>query len=159
MKIIKKKSIQNIKKLAFIFILPLIFFSRAFAENTTSIVNEKPQPIDPQSKIQDPNILAEEYFNIGRSLYKLGKYEEAIKSYDLAIKYKSDYAESYLEKGIVLVNLGKHKEAKENFNLALKYKPNLIEEYEAIIKALRKLGNDLMADEFEEKLKIMQDNL
>ncbi|KJV76842.1 tetratricopeptide repeat family protein [Rickettsia hoogstraalii str. RCCE3] len=99
------------------------------------------------------------YLEKGVSFKKLGKYEEAIKSYDLAIKYKSDYAESYLEKGIVLVNLGKHKEAKENFNLALKYKPNLIEEYEAIIKALRKLGNDLMADEFEEKLKIMQDNL
>ncbi len=53
----------------------------------------------------------------------------------------------------------KHKEAKENFHLALKYKPNLMTEYEAIIKALRQLGNDLMANEFEEKLKIMQDNL
>ncbi|EER21220.1 putative O-linked N-acetylglucosamine transferase, SPINDLY family [Rickettsia tamurae subsp. buchneri] len=90
---------------------------------------------------------------------KLGKYQEAIHSYDLAIKHKSDYAESYLEKGIVLVNLGKHKEAKENFNLAFKYKPNLITEYEAIIKALRTVGNNLMANEFEEKLQILKNNL
>ncbi len=55
--------------------------------------------------------------------------------------------------------MGKHKEAKENFNLALKYKPNLIEEYERAIKGLRKLGNDLMANEFEEKLKILKNNL
>lgn len=55
--------------------------------------------------------------------------------------------------------MGKHQEAKENFNLALKYKPNLIEEYTAIIKALRQLSNDLMADEFEEKLKILKNNL
>lgn len=55
--------------------------------------------------------------------------------------------------------MGKEKEAKVNFHLALKYKPNLMTEYTEIIKALRKLGNDLMADEFEEKLKIMQDNL
>ena len=55
---------QNIKKLAFIFILPLIFSKIILAENTTSIVNEKPQQMDQQGHIQDPNILAEEYFNI-----------------------------------------------------------------------------------------------
>ncbi len=32
-------------------------------------------------------------------------------------------------------------------------------EYREIIKALRQLGNNLMANEFEKKLKIMQDNL
>ncbi|ABV73478.1 Tetratricopeptide repeat-containing protein [Rickettsia canadensis str. McKiel] len=66
---------------------------------------------------------------------------------------------SYLEKAITVVNLNKHKEAKENFNLALKYKPNLIVEYEAIINALRKLGNNLRANEFEEKLKILKNYL
>ncbi|MFV9897641.1 tetratricopeptide repeat protein [Rickettsia conorii] len=90
---------------------------------------------------------------------KLGKYQDAIKSYDLAIKYKSDYAESYLEKGIALISMGKEKAAKANFHLALKYKPDLIVEYEAIINALRKLGNNLMADEFAEKIKILKDNL
>ncbi|MCZ6884722.1 MAG: tetratricopeptide repeat protein, partial [Rickettsia endosymbiont of Ixodes ricinus] len=66
-----------------------------------SIVNEKPQPIDPQSKIQDPNILAEEYFNIGRSLYKLGQYEEAIEQYDLALQYNPKYPEAYYNKGLL----------------------------------------------------------
>nr|WP_231259274.1 tetratricopeptide repeat protein [Rickettsia canadensis] len=29
---------------------------------------------------------------MGKSLYKLGKYEEAIRNLNLAIKYKQDYA-------------------------------------------------------------------
>ncbi|WP_250311969.1 hypothetical protein [Rickettsia endosymbiont of Oedothorax gibbosus] len=87
------------------------------------------------------------------------KHQKAIENYNLAIKYKADFAESYLEKGISLSNLRKHQEAKENLALALKYKPNLIEEYEKIIIGLRQLGNNRMADEFEQKLKILKDNL
>lgn len=86
-------------------------------------------------------------------------YEGAIKNYDLAIQYQSDYAENYLAKRIALLRLENKKEAKENFNLALKYRPNIIEEYEKIIKGLRKLGNSRMADYLEEKLQILKNNL
>nr|WP_017442926.1 hypothetical protein [Rickettsia gravesii] len=57
------------------------------------------------------------------------------------------------------MHLNKHKEAQENFNLALKYKPNLIIKYEAIINALRKLGNNLMADYLKGKLQILKHHL
>ncbi|KJV62592.1 putative tetratricopeptide repeat-containing protein [Rickettsia amblyommatis str. Darkwater] len=57
------------------------------------------------------------------------------------------------------MHLNKHKEAKENFHLAIKYKLNLITEYEAIIHALRKLSNNLIANEFEEKLQILKNNI
>ncbi|EER21723.1 MULTISPECIES: tetratricopeptide repeat protein [spotted fever group] len=114
---------KNFKKLALIFILPLIYNNIVLAKDLTNLSNK--QQIDQQSTIQDPNILAEEYFNVGQSLYKLGKYQEAIKNYDLAIKYK----------------------------------PNLITEYEAIIKALKIIGNNLMADYLEEKLQILKNNI
>ncbi|HJD58998.1 MAG TPA: hypothetical protein LFV92_07665, partial [Rickettsia endosymbiont of Ceroptres masudai] len=99
------------------------------------------------------------YLEKGIALRKLGKYQEEINSCDLAINCQADYAESYLEKAINLVHLNKHTEAKENFDLALKYKPNLIVEYESIINALRKLSNNLMASEFEEKLTILKNYL
>ncbi|ABV73479.1 Tetratricopeptide repeat-containing protein [Rickettsia canadensis str. McKiel] len=57
MKIIEKQFMQNIKKSAVLFILPLMFFNIASAANSTNSVNKQPQ-IDPQSKIQDPNIFS-----------------------------------------------------------------------------------------------------
>ena len=99
------------------------------------------------------------YYNKGIVLSKIGKYQEAIKNYNLAIKHNPNIAESYLEKGITLFKLRKFKEAKENFNLALKYNSNLITGYEKGIKLLRKLDNNIMADDFEEKLRILKDNL
>ncbi|WP_103896963.1 tetratricopeptide repeat protein [Rickettsia fournieri] len=76
---------NNIKKLALIFTLPLISFHVVLAQSSTKPINTQ-QQIAQQSTIQDPNILAEEYFNIGKSLYKLGKYEEAIKNFDLVLQ-------------------------------------------------------------------------
>lgn len=106
----------------------------------------------------DPSYIGS-YLEKGIALRKLGKYKEAINLYDLAIKYKPDYAEIYLEKVITFISMQQQKAAKENFNLALKYKPNLITEYEAIIKALRTIGNNLMADYLEEKLQILKNNI
>ncbi|KJW01974.1 TPR repeat family protein [Rickettsia argasii T170-B] len=97
MKIIEKKFMKNIEKLALIFILPLIFCNVVLAEDYTNSTNTN-QQIDQHIQIQDPNILAEEYFNIGRAFYKLGKYEEAMNNFDLAIKYNSSFAEAYNKK-------------------------------------------------------------
>ncbi|WP_375318661.1 tetratricopeptide repeat protein [Candidatus Tisiphia endosymbiont of Oplodontha viridula] len=87
------------------------------------------------------------------------RFQDAIENYNLAIKYDPNYVQAYYNKGMTLEKLGKHQEAKKNFNLAVKYKPNLIEEYEKIIIGLRKLGNNRIADAFEQKLKILKDNL
>ncbi|WP_458693591.1 tetratricopeptide repeat protein [Rickettsia hoogstraalii] len=95
---------KNIKKLVLIFILPLIYNNIVLAKDLTNFSNK--QQIVQHNTVQDPNILAEEYFNIGESFYKLGKYQEAIKNYDLAIKYKPEYANAYNNKGIVLDDLG-----------------------------------------------------
>nr|WP_045913567.1 hypothetical protein [Orientia tsutsugamushi] len=79
-----------------------------------------------------------------------------IENFDIAIKYKPNFAENYLEKGISLVSLGQYSKAKENFNLAIKYMPNLIEEYELTIKRLTEFENFTIAKDYEQKLQILK---
>lgn len=64
------------------------------------------------------------YHNRGFALRKLGKDEEAIKSYDKAIKLNPNYPEVYNNKGYVLYKLGRYEEAISNFNKALELNPN-----------------------------------
>lgn len=120
---------QNIKKLVILSILPLILFNIVVSEGSNNSINKKLQPIDLQNKMQDPNSLAEEYFNIGKSLYKLGKYEEAIKNYNLAIKYKPDCAKFYNSKGITLNTLKQYQEAIDNYDLTIRYDSSFAEAY------------------------------
>ncbi|MDJ1257659.1 MAG: tetratricopeptide repeat protein [Candidatus Midichloria sp.] len=105
-------------------------------------VETKQQQTDQDSKIQDPNILAEEYFNIGRSLYKLGKYEDAIKNDNLAIKCKPKFADAYnYYKGIILSKLGRYQEAIQNYDLAIRYDLRFAEAYNNKGNSLNKLVN------------------
>ncbi|WP_371219342.1 tetratricopeptide repeat protein [Orientia tsutsugamushi] len=53
-------------------------------------------------------MLADKYFNKGNSFLKLGKYQKAIKNYDVAIKCNPDCIEAYINKGIALKELGQY---------------------------------------------------
>jgi tetratricopeptide (TPR) repeat protein len=55
----------------------------------------------------------------GRCLTKLDKYEEAINSYDKAIKHYENCTEAYYFKGLTHIKLNKNDEACSNFHLAL----------------------------------------
>ena len=57
-------------------------------------------------------------YNRGISLANLGKYKEAIASYDNALKLNPDDAQTIYEKAISLNNLGKHKDAEKLLNKA-----------------------------------------
>jgi len=57
-------------------------------------------------------------YNKAAVLTDLGKFEEAIESYDLAIKYKPDFAAAYSNKGGAFKKLGKIKEAEKAFHKA-----------------------------------------
>ncbi|WP_371222235.1 tetratricopeptide repeat protein [Orientia tsutsugamushi] len=92
----------------------------------------------------------------GMVFEKLGKHQKAIENYNIAIKYKPNFAENYLEKEISLVSLGQYSKAKENFNLAIKYMPNPIEEYELTIKKLTEFENFTIAKDYEQKLQILK---
>lgn len=79
----------------------------------------------------------EAHYEKGRALHQLGKYKEAIDSFDKTIKYKhlikgfyslspKEYSDiilnqSYYEKAECLRALGKLEEALENFDLAIKH--------------------------------------
>ena len=48
----------------------------------------------------------------------IGRYEEAILSFEEATKIKPDYASAWYNKGISLANLGRGEDAKEYFEKA-----------------------------------------
>jgi tetratricopeptide (TPR) repeat protein len=58
----------------------------------------------------------------GISLGNLGRYEEAITKYDLALQSKSDDYESCYNRGVLLSKLGKYKEAIESYSCVRKIK-------------------------------------
>nr|WP_232489024.1 tetratricopeptide repeat protein [Orientia tsutsugamushi] len=68
-------------------------------------------------------MLAEKLFNVGISFFELNKYQEAMKNFDLAIKYKPNHVKAYYNKEVCLYELGQFQEVIENFDLAIKYNP------------------------------------
>ncbi|MEH2147081.1 TPR end-of-group domain-containing protein, partial [Nostoc sp.] len=55
---------------------------------------------------------------------KLGRNEEAIGSYDQALKFKLDYHQAWYNRGIALRKLGRNEEALASYDQALKIKPD-----------------------------------
>ncbi|MEH2255451.1 tetratricopeptide repeat protein, partial [Nostoc sp.] len=53
-----------------------------------------------------------------------GRTEEAIASYDQALKFKPDYNDAWNNRGIALRNLGRTEEAIASYDQALKFKPD-----------------------------------
>ncbi|MEQ8189956.1 MAG: tetratricopeptide repeat protein [Candidatus Eremiobacterota bacterium] len=62
--------------------------------------------------------------NKGNALYKLKKYEEAIKCYDKALEIDPDYAYAWFNKGNALNRLEKDEEAIKCYDKALEIDPN-----------------------------------
>ena len=60
------------------------------------------------------------------ALGKLGRYEEAIKSYDEALKIDPKDAQAWNNKGVALGNLGRYGEAVTCFERALEIAPGLV---------------------------------
>jgi tetratricopeptide (TPR) repeat protein len=60
----------------------------------------------------------------GICLRHLGRYEEAIISYDRAIEFKPNKDETWYNRGIALHNLGKYEKAILSYDLAIELKPN-----------------------------------
>ena len=70
-----------------------------------------------------------------------GKFEEALKVCDLAIKHKSDFAAVYYNKGITLEDLGRFEEAVKAYDLAIKYKPDFTQAINNKNKILKNKAN------------------
>lgn len=67
---------------------------------------------------------AEQYFNNGIDFADLGRYAEAVASYDKAIAINPDYAGVWNYRGIALGKLGRHAEAVASFDKAIDFNPN-----------------------------------
>ncbi|HJD64259.1 MAG TPA: tetratricopeptide repeat protein [Rickettsia endosymbiont of Sericostoma sp.] len=62
----------------------------------------------------------------GYNLAEEGKLEEAIKEYDLAIKYQPENPVNYYNKAIALAGLNKWQEAIKEYDLAIKHQPEIV---------------------------------
>ncbi len=71
----------------------------------------------------------EAYYRLGNTRRKLGKLEEAIKSYDRSIQLDPNAAEVYVNRGIVKAGLGMLEESIEDFNKAIELDPELSQAY------------------------------
>ena len=73
--------------------------------------NNKAIEINPQNSI--------DWYSKGRTLYKLNKYDEAIKAYEKAIELNPQDSKSWNNKGIALYNLNKYDEAIKAYDKAI----------------------------------------
>jgi len=64
------------------------------------------------------------FFSVGNGLYQLGRYEEAIASYDKAIEFKPDYHQAWNNRGVALWNLERFEEAIASYDKAIEFKPD-----------------------------------
>jgi tetratricopeptide (TPR) repeat protein len=92
-----------------------------FLDNSTqSKVEFSPSIPEPVINLDD----AEKWFENGNSLYFEGRYQEAIASYDHALKFKPDDHYAWIMRGIALKDLGRNEEAITSYDNALKIKPD-----------------------------------
>lgn len=83
---------------------------------------------------------AEIWNNKGVKLEKAGKYAEAIKAYDQAIKLNPKYIEAWNNKGVALFNLGRYEVSIRVYEQAIKLDPNDADVWYNKGVALEKLG-------------------
>jgi hypothetical protein len=69
------------------------------------------------------------FFNRANALQALGRLDEAIASYDQAIRIKPDFAEAYANRGVALVALTRLPEASASFDNAIAIKADYAEAY------------------------------
>ncbi|MEN8263471.1 MAG: tetratricopeptide repeat protein [Nitrospirota bacterium] len=95
---------------------------------------EEPDPVEDDNEFQQVEVIveeedAEDYYNLGVTLEKTGRYEEAAKAYRQAILMRPDYTEAYYNLGISLDDAGKYVEAIEAYKQVVKLKPDYEDTY------------------------------
>ncbi|MEH2372102.1 TPR end-of-group domain-containing protein [Nostoc sp.] len=94
----------------------------------------------------------------GIALGKLGRNEEAIASYDQALKFKPDLHEAWCNRGNALGKLGRNEEAIASYDQALKFKPDLHEAWNNRAIPLGNLGrNEEAIASYDQALKFKPD--
>jgi protein O-GlcNAc transferase len=94
-----------------------------------------------QRRPNSPQVL----LNHGLVLNALERHEEALASFDRALKYKRKYAEALNNHGSVLTTLGRPDDALDSFRQALAAKPDYAEAHYNLGNALRRLDRHVDA--------------
>jgi len=68
--------------------------------------------------------ITDTWYNRGYILYNLGRYEEAVASFDKVIEIKPDYHEAWYNRGYILYELGRYEEAVASFDKVIEIKPD-----------------------------------
>jgi tetratricopeptide (TPR) repeat protein len=68
-----------------------------------------------------------DWVNYGNQLWRAGRFDEAVKAFDEAIKIKRDFAGSWYARGLALLEQDKYQEALASFDRATQIKPSLYE--------------------------------
>ncbi|MEH2240748.1 tetratricopeptide repeat protein [Nostoc sp.] len=79
-------------------------------------------------------------FELGNLLYAAEEYEQAIASYDQALKIQPDLHQAWNSRGFVLLDLGRYEEAITSSDQALKFKADYYQAWHTKGFALLKLG-------------------
>ncbi len=83
---------------------------------------------------------AEAHYNLGVTLFRLGRLDKAGVSFGQAIALQPDNAEAHINLGVTLQELGRLKQAEASYKKAIGLKPNLAEAHCNFGITLKKLG-------------------
>lgn len=81
------------------------------------------------------------HYNLGITYSMQGRLDDAIKEYQMAIKYKPDFAEAHYDVGVDYFQLGRLDDAIREYELALKYNPNDAKARENLLQAKSMKGS------------------
>ena len=91
----------------------------------TDASTNQPENINPRPTPQPHSPTASDWFGQGNTFANLGRYEEALASYDQAISLQPDYAIAWNDRGYPLANLGRYEEALASYDQAISLQPEL----------------------------------
>jgi tetratricopeptide (TPR) repeat protein len=104
-------------------------------------------------------ILVNEIFDLGNALYKLGRLDEAVASYDKAIEFKPDNDAAWYNRGVALHKLGRLDDAVASYDKVIGFKPNYHEAWYNRGVALYKLDRlDEAVASFDKAIEFKPDN-
>ena len=86
------------------------------------------------------------YTNRATSYRIIGKYQEALIDYDMAIKLQPNWAIIYANRGATFSDMGQYELAIKDFNKAIKLDPTLVRIYKHRGNAYEKLGKTAEAE-------------
>jgi tetratricopeptide (TPR) repeat protein/CHAT domain-containing protein len=102
---------------------------------------------------------AEVWFERGYQQFEAGYFEEAVASFDKALKFKPDDPDNWYIRGGVLSILGQHEEALASFEQALKIKPHFYEAWKNRGDMLLILGRfEEVVASYDQAIKIKPDD-